>query len=196
MPPTFRIAAIFASITVLALGSVLTAAKVEVRSERDKQFDFRQVKSWAWDPAEPGKVIMARSSSDDPADIQRRFGQTIVDAIASEFGQLGLTASAGKPGDVRIYYYLLVTVGLDTQTMGQFLPAVTEWGIPPFAPQTTSYDIVQRGALVIDAVSTSLNRVVWRSVGRTEIDEVRTDDQRRARIKMVAHEVVKKFPKK
>jgi|SRR5262245_4604606 len=191
-----RAAAALSAIAVVALVSSTSAAKVEVKSDRDKQFDFSQVKTWAWDPKEPGKVIMARSSQDNPADVQRRFGQTITDAIANEFTQRGLTPVSPNPGDIRIYYYLVVTVGFDTQTMGQFLPAVPEWSVIPYTPQTTSFDIVQNGALVIDAVSNKLDRVVWRVIGRTELDSERTDDQRRARIKTVVRELVKRFPKK
>jgi hypothetical protein len=195
MPGTLRTAAALSIIAVVALVSTTSAAKVEIRSERDKKFDFSQVRTWAWDQ-EPGKVLMAVSAQDDPAAIQRRFGQTIVDAIASEFTQRGLNAASTPPGDVRIYFYLLVTVGIDAQQFGQFLPPVTDWSLPPFAPQTTSYDIVQRGALVIDAVSTSLDRVVWRAVGRSEIDTERTDDARKERLRTVVRELVKKFPKK
>ncbi|HMF97725.1 MAG TPA: DUF4136 domain-containing protein [Vicinamibacterales bacterium] len=196
MTPSLRAAAALSAIAIVVLVSSTSAAKVDVKSDRDKQFDFSKVKTWAWDPKEPGKVIMARSSQDNPADVQRRFGQSIVDAIANEFAQRGLTAAAPSPGDIRVYYYLVVTVGFDTQTMGQFLPPLPEWSVVPFTPQTTSFDIVQHGALVIDAVSTQLDRVVWRVIGRTELDTERTDDQRRARIKTVVHELVKRFPKK
>jgi len=196
MTISLRAAAALSAIAVVALVSSTSAAKVEVKSDRDKQFDFSQVKTWAWDPKEPGKVIMARSSQDNPADVQRRFGPTITDAIANEFTQRGLAAVSPNPGDIRIYYYLVVTVGFDTQTMGQFLPAVPGWSVIPYTPQTTSFDIVQNGALVIDAVSSKLDRVVWRVIGRTELDSERTDDQRRARIKTVVRELVKRFPKK
>jgi|SRR5262245_17716446 len=196
MKSSLRAAAALSAIVVVALVATTRAAKVDVKSDRDKQFDFSKVKTWSWDPKEPGKVIMARSSQDNSADVKRRFGQTILDAISSEFTQRGLTGVSPQPGDVRVYYYLVVTVGFDTQTMGQFLPAVPEWGVAPYVPQTTSFDIVQNGALVIDAVSNQLDRVVWRVIGRTELDTERTDDQRRARIKTVVRELVKRFPKK
>jgi hypothetical protein len=195
MAAKLRLAAALCAIAIVALVSTTSAAKVNVRSERDKTFDFRHARTWAWDPTEPGKVLMARSADDDPAAVQRRFGPTIVDAIAGELGQRGLTAAVSQPGDLRVYYYLLVTVGIESQTLGQFLPAMPQWDLPPFAPQTTSIDIVQRGALVIDAVSTALDRVVWRAVGRTEIDAMRSDDERRERIRSVVHEIVKTFPK-
>jgi hypothetical protein len=31
-----------------------------------------------------------------------------------------------------VHYYVLVSVGMDAQVVGQFLPPITEWGVPPF----------------------------------------------------------------
>jgi len=172
------------------------AAKVKVRADQDKQFDFKSVQTWGWDATEAGDVKMARSSEDDPAPIKRRFGPTIVDAVARELAARGLeAASAGTP-DLRFHYYLLVTVGTETQTLGQFLPTVPEWGLPPFAPQATSFNIIQTGSLVLDAVSEKAGRVVWRGIAQTEIDEMRSDAQRDTRIGEVVRELVKRFPRK
>jgi hypothetical protein len=182
----------------MALASVLLqAAKVHLRSDQDKQFDFRAVKTWGWDIEEKGDVKMARSAEDDPAAIKRQFGPTIVDAITSELNQRGLSpADASKVPDLRFHYYLLVTVGVNAQTMGQFLPAVPEWGLPPFAPQTTAFNIIQQGSLVLDAVSPSVGRVVWRGIAQTEIETERTDEQRHKRLREVVRELVRRFPRK
>ena len=191
-----------ARIRALVLLGVLAAfvgtlgAKVKVRTDQDKQFDFKSVRTWAWDASEPGDVKMARSSEDDPAPIKQRFGPTIVDAVARELAARGLTAAPTGSPDVRFHYYLLVTVGTETQTLGQFLPTVPEWGLPPFAPQATSFNIIQTGSLVLDAVSDKAGRVIWRGIAQTEIDEMRSDTQRDTRIREVVRELVKRFPKK
>ena len=179
----------------MAATVLVGAAKVKVQADFDKTVDFTGVHTWAWYAEGAGDVKMARSSEDDPVPIQRRFGPTIVDAVAKEFALRKLTAVTEAP-DVRIHYYLLVTVGFDTQITGQFLPPVAAWGVPPFTPSTSSYKITQNGALVLDAVSTKLNRVVWRGIAQTEIDQAKNDDQRDARIRDVVHELVAKFPPK
>ena len=182
---------------VLAAVAALQAAKVNTRAEFDKQFDFKSVRTWGWDVEEAGDVKMARAAGDDPAPIKKRYGPTIVDALTSELSQRGLTAagSAATP-DLRFHYYLLVTVGFDTQTMGQFLPAMPEWGLPPFVPQTTSFNIIQQGSLVLDAVSPAAGRVVWRAIAQTEIDTERTPEQRDKRLREVIRDLVRRFPKK
>jgi hypothetical protein len=177
--------------------AALHAAKVQVKSDQDKQFDFKSVRTWGWDVEEAGDVKMARAADDDPAPIKKRYGPTIVEAIATELRQLGLTAAAPPATpDLRFHYYLLVTVGFDAQIMGQFLPAVPIWGLPPFAPSTSALSIIQQGSLVLDAVSPAAGRVVWRSIGQTEIQTERTPEQRDKRLREVVHELVRRFPRK
>jgi len=188
---------IVCAVVTLAAVVLVQAAKVDTKSDRDPKFDFRGVRTWGWDVEEAGDVKMARAADDDPAPIKKRYGPTIVDAITRELTQRGLTpASPSGSPDLRFHYYLLVTVGFDTQTLGQFLPAVPEWGLAPFVPQTTSFNIIQQGSLVLDAVSPAVGRVVWRGIAQTEIETERTEPQRDKRLREVVHELARRFPKK
>jgi hypothetical protein len=182
---------------VLAAVAALHAAKVQVKSDQDKQFDFKSVRTWGWDVEEAGDVKMARAADDDPAPIKKRYGPTIVDAISNELRERGLTpaAPAATP-DLRFHYYLLVTVGFDAQIMGQFLPATPVWGLPPFAPSTSALSIIQQGSLVLDAVSPAVGQVVWRCIAQTEIEAERTPEQRDKRLREVVRELVKRLPRK
>ena len=196
MPAIGRVM-VCAVLGVLAASVAVQTAKVKTRSDQDKQFDFKAVRTWGWDVSEQGDVKMARSAEDDPAAIKRQFGPTIVDAVTRELTERGLAAGdASKPPDLRFHYYLIVTVGVNAQEAGQFLPAVPEWGLPPFAPQTTAFNIIQQGSLVLDAVSPAAGRVVWRGIAQTEIDTERTDEQRHKRLREVVREIVKRFPRK
>ena len=115
---------------------------------------------------------MARASDDDPAPVKKRVDPLVVAAVARELGARGWSpAPAGGAPDVTLHYYLLVTIGTNAQVFGQFLPAVPEWGVPPFNGGTQSLDIITRGSLVLDISSTSLSRVVWRGVAQTDLDE-------------------------
>ena len=40
--------------------------RVDVRVEFDKNFDFKPVQTWGWNPAGPGEIKMARSQYADP----------------------------------------------------------------------------------------------------------------------------------
>jgi len=180
-----------------AIAATLTvgAARIKVHADADPAFDFRTVRTWAWHDDGPGEVKMARSADDDPAPIQRRFGPTIADAVAHELAARKLTLVTDAP-DVRAHYYLLITVGFDTQQRGQFLPSVPAWGVPPFAPATMSYSIIQTGSIVLDVTSTRLARVVWRGVAQTEIEQQRSDEERDVRVREAIRDLIKKFPSK
>jgi hypothetical protein len=185
--------AVTAVAAVLLSGAL--SAKIKVSVQAAPKYDGAGLKTWAWATDGPGQVIMARSSEDDPAPIQKTFGPTIADAIAKELGARGLTASDVGTADLHAHYYLLIAVGFNTQQFGQFLPAVPEWGIPPFSGGNQAYEIISTGSVVLDLISTSAKRIVWRGIAQAEIDSEKTDEQRHARIREGIHDLVLKYPK-
>jgi hypothetical protein len=174
----------------------LAAAKLKVRADFEKTTDFKSMQTWDWDAAGPGEVKLARSADDDPEAVRRRIEPTLVAAVEREMTARGFKkATAGAVPDIRVHYYVLVTVGFATQTAGQFLPNVTEWGIPPYVPSTTAFDIVQRGAIVLDIVSTKVAHVVWRGIAEGDIDKIKDDSERDEMIRDGIRDLVKKVPK-
>jgi hypothetical protein len=183
------------AVGAVLLSGALSAAKIKVSVQSAPKFDGAGLKTWAWATDGPGQVIMARSSKDDPAPIQKTFGPTIADAIAKELGSRGLTAGDVGTADLHAHYYLLVAVGFNTQQFGQFLPAVPDWGIPPFSGGNQAYEIISTGSVVLDLLSTSAKRIVWRGIAQAEIDSEKTDEQRHVRIREGIHDLVLKYPK-
>ena len=174
----------------------LSAAKIKISVQAPPKFDGAGLQTWAWAADGPGQVIMARSSQDDPKPIEKTFGPTIADAISKELGLRGLTVGDAASADLHAHYYLLVAVGFNTQQFGQFLPAVPDWGIPPFAGGNQAYEIISTGSLVLDLISTSAKRIIWRGIAQAEIDSEKTDEQRHERIREAVHDLVLKYPKK
>jgi Domain of unknown function (DUF4136) len=187
--------AVLTIVAVLCSG-VVYAAKIKVSVQAPPKFDGAGLNTWAWAADGPGQVIMARSSQDDPKPIEKTFGPTIADAISKELGLRGLATADAAGADLHAHYYLLVAVGFNTQQFGQFLPAVPEWGIPPFAGGNQAYEIISTGSIVLDLISTSAKRIIWRGIAQAEIDSERTDEQRHARIREAVHDLVLKYPKK
>ena len=191
----FKSAGAAAAIAVVLLSGAVSAAKVKVTVQAPPKFDGAGLRTWAWAADGPGQVIMARSSKDDPAPIQKTFGPTIADAIGKELGLRGLTAADASTADLHAHYYLLISVGFNTQQFGQFLPAVPEWGIPPFQGGNQAYEIISTGSIVLDLISTSAKRIVWRGIAQAELEQERTDEQRHARIREAVHTLLLKYPK-
>ena len=182
----------------MAVAVLGAAPKIKVRAEPDPKFDFATVSTWAWD-VDAGAVIMARTQTDDPAALKARVDPLIRKFVAGAMAQKGLTEATSDQPSVQLHYYVLVTVNTTGQTMGQFLPSVAYWGLPPFTPQATSLEVVTKGSLVLDALlpgTVGDRRVIWRGIAQSTLDDTAKDAEREARLKYAADELVKRFPLK
>jgi Domain of unknown function (DUF4136) len=186
--------ALLTACAIAGLAGHVTAA-VKVKTQFTKSFDFTKAKTWSWHEVGPGEVKMALTADDNPELVRQRAEPIIMEAVGATLPQRGLTAAAsGAPSDVKIKYYVLITLGTDAQTIGQFLPAVTAWGVPPFSGATQSYSVIERGSLVLDI---SANKeVVWRGIGQAELKPGQTQEKRAALIRAAVADILKKYPPK
>ena len=187
-------AALLTACAIAGLAGHVTAA-VKVKTQFTKSFDFTKAKTWSWHEGGPGEVKMALTADDNPELVRQRAEPIIMEAVGATLPQRGLAASApGVPSDVEIKYYVLITLGTDAQTIGQFLPAVTAWGVPPFSGATQSYSVIERGSLVLDI---SANKeVVWRGIGQAELKPGQTQEKRAALVRASVADILKKYPPK
>jgi hypothetical protein len=181
------------AIAVLMLTMPGIRARVKVNVEFDKAFNFKSVRTWGWSPAGAGEVKMARTQTDDPVAMTRRAEPPIVDAVTIELVRRGLEQAPSDP-DLTVSYFLLLTTNLSAQTVGQFIPAAMDWGLPPFPQATQSLKVLNRGALVLDL--SAAGRVVWRGVAQADIKMDATDKQREARLREGVRDLLKRYPPK
>ena len=181
---------------LLALPIALSAG-VKVRAQQDKDVDFRGLKTWAWHPDGAGDVRMALTADDNPAAMKERFEPVIVDAVQKEMAGRGLTvADASGAPQFYVNYYVLISTSQSRQTMGQFVPTVPEWGIPPFSyGATQSLKVIEEGSLILDVTSAKTRQLIWRGVATAELQRKNTPQQRDARLREAIADVIKKFPK-
>jgi hypothetical protein len=187
-------AALLTACAIAGLAGHVIAA-VKVKTQFTKSFDFTKAKTWSWHEGGPGEVKMALTADDNPELVRQRAEPIIMEAVGATLPQRGLAAAAtGAPSDVKIKYYVLITLGTDAQTIGQFLPAVTAWGVPPFSGATQSYSVIERGSLVLDI---SANKeVVWRGIGQAELKPGQTQEKRAALVRAAVADILKKYPPK
>ena len=176
---------------IVLAAQVVLVARVDVKVEYDKKFDFKPVKTWAWNPDNPGEIRMARSEYDDPAAIRKEAEPIILESVAAEMKQRGLTEAKGVP-DLKVTYYLLLTTGFSQQEMGQFLPAVAQWGIPPFPPATQALQAMNLGSLVIDL--TAKQDIVWRGVAQAKLKIGTEPKKRQSVLREAVRDLLKKYP--
>jgi hypothetical protein len=184
---------ILALATAMALVLGVSVEGVDVRVEFDKKFDFKPMRTWTWNTEGAGRVIMARSSSDDAEAAKKVAEPLIVDAVTTEIMKRGLQPAASA-ADLIVTYYLLLSTNMTAQTMGQFLPATTAWGLPPFAPATQSLQMMNQGSLVLDLKARS--EIVWRGVAQAKISFDATQQKREALLREAVRDLLKRYPPK
>jgi hypothetical protein len=167
-------------------------ARVDVKIDFDKTFNFAAVRTWRFDPAGNGEVKMARTQKDDPDAMKKVAEPIIVDAVNKEMQLLKLQ-QADTP-DLIVRYFLLLTTNQTAQTMGQFLPGTTAWALPPFQQTTQSLKLMNQGALVIDLAAST--HVVWRGVAQAKINFDTDFKKREAIVREAVHELLRRFPPK
>jgi hypothetical protein len=179
--------------TALAFAFHVSIEGVDVKVEHSKTFDFKPVKTWAWNPKEAGRVIMSRTQEDDPEGMKRRVEPVIMDAVTKETTARGLKQAESQP-DLTLTYYLLLSTGASAQTIGQFLPATSAWGLPYFPQATQSLEMMNHGSLVLD-LSTG-QTVVWRGVAQAKIAFDVDDKKRQALLREGVRDLLKRYPPK
>jgi len=181
------------ALTAIALTLEVTLEGVDVRVEHSKTFDFRPVRTWAWNPEGPGHVRMARTQADDPEAVRQKVEPWILDAVDTEMTRLGLQNATAQP-QLTLTYFLLLTTNMSGQTVGQFLPSTTMWALPPFNSSTQSLKLMNQGSLVLDLSANGT--VVWRGVAETKIDFDVDDRKRESLIREGVRDLLKRYPPK
>lgn len=192
--PSIRTAATAVAL-VIAL-AVPGLARVKVRADVDKTFDFRAVKTWAWRADGPGDVKMALTKDDDPAAVKAQYEPTIVRAVQDEMVRHGLMLATSGAPDVRVAYFVLISAATSAQEFGQFA-SWSEWGLPPVAfGQTQSLRMLTQGSLLLDLVPEGTGTPVWRGIAQAEIHQGRSEEERAKRIRDAVRDLLKRLPKR
>jgi len=184
-----------AAIATMAAVIVLaepTLARVDVKIDFDKTFNFQAVRTWRFDPAGNGEVKMARTQKDDPDAVKAVVDPILVETINGEMQRIKLQTSE-KP-DLIVRYFLLLSTDQTAQTMGQFLPGTVSWGLPPFQQTTQSLKVMNQGALVIDLAGGG--NVVWRGVAQAKLKPDTDFKKREAILREGVRDLLKRFPPK
>lgn len=186
------------TLTVIAAIAVLASpvvARVKVRADVDKSFNFGAVKTWAWRADGPGEVKMVLTKDDDPAAVQKRYEPTIVQAVQDEMARRGLTLVSDAPPDVRVAYFVLISAGTSAQEYGQFA-SWTAWGLPPVQfGQTQSLRMLTQGTLLLDVMPEAKpDTPVWRGIAQAEIHRERSDEERTKRLREAVRDLLKRLP--
>jgi hypothetical protein len=186
----------FAILVLLGLATTALVAGAKIEVQRNKTFNFATLKTWSWNPGKPGdvKVWLTAESKSEP--VQRQYEPMIMKVVEEELARRGFTKASGTAPDFTVTYYVLITAASNSQQIGQFLPATTEWALPPFTAQTQAFHMYPLGTLVLDVGAPDADHVVWRAVAQAEVEIQKTDAAREARLRGIVKDVFGKLPRK
>jgi len=187
--------ACFALAAVAAAAAVSQAGGIKITVQRNKDYQYENRRTWAWDPKEPGTVRVLQAMG-DPEKIKAGMEPIIVPAVEQGLAKRGFTQAPADKADFHVCYYLLVGPNYTAQYHGQFIGAVPAWGLPDFVQSTSSLKVIDQGSLVVDVTSTELKMVIWRGVAAAEINGRLSGAERQARIEKGVADMLKNFPPK
>ena len=174
----------------------VAAADTDITIEYDKTFSFAGLNTWAWHPGGAGDVRLALTPDDDPKRVAARIEPVILPATEKTLAGRKFTRAAADRAQLLLHYYALLTLKDFAQVHGQFLPAVPEWGIPPFAPSTSAIGVYPVGTIVMDITVPGRDTIVWRGAARREVNFETSDAKRRDVIERAIRDLFKSFPPK
>ena len=152
-------AVVLAMVGILAGRAHLSAADTDITIEYDKTFSFAGLTTWAWHPQGAGDVRLALTADDDPRRVAARIEPVILPATERQLASRKFTKAAADSANLWLHYYALLTLKDFAQVHGQFLPAVPEWGIPPFAASTSAIGVYPVGTIIMDISNNNMQNV-------------------------------------
>jgi hypothetical protein len=191
---TSKMRTVFVLMVVTCAASFVNAQKIKIESHRDEKADFTALRTYSWLPSPPMKPVVAPGAVTDPTLSAEVLGPHIVRAIDREMSARGFKRIEGGEADAQMVYYAALSVGMATSELGSYYQYTTGWALPALPPSTTSFEIVERGSIVIDLVRRDVKTAIWRGTVSTNVNHENTLDKRVARIDEAMARVFERFP--
>ncbi len=182
-------------VVLIAIGTV-TVEAVRKKILTDPTFDYSKLSTWNWSPKGAGDIKIWMTAAPKPEPVKRQWEPVLMKDVEEQLTARGYSrATTGTP-DFLVTYMVLVTVGTSAQQMGQFLPTNANWGLQPFAPQTSSLEMYPSGMLIVDAAAGTPSVVVWRGMAEAKVETEISESKRADKLQGIIKELIAKFPKK
>ena len=176
-----------ARVTLALLSALALAAcsSVTVNQDWDPNAHFGGLKTWDWQSASP--ALTGNPKLDDPL-VQGRIQTALVNALSAK----GFTkVKSGKP-DFYVAYHIALQQKLDARTIYTGYGPYRGWyGVGGAQTIVESYDL---GTLLVDFIDSGTNNVIWRGTAQSRIQELKTPEERQARIQDAVDRLLEQFP--
>lgn len=175
------------------LAAPMFAQKIEIEAHRDEKADFKALRTYGWLPPPPA-IQNTTPELSNPNLSQEVLGPHIVAAVDRELTARGLKRlDEGEP-DVHVVYYAALTMTMNSDVLGSYYQYTTGWAIPLGPMPTTSLRTFERGTIIVDVISKSAKKAIWRGSMATNVNQETTREKRIERINQAIKRTFERFP--
>ena len=175
---------------VFLAGCLLTlcgCSTVSVSADWDPGADFGALRTWSWQKdAVPGT---GDPRLDDPL-VHARIQKAIEVALPAK----GYPAVTSGAPDFTVSYHIAIQRKLDAHTIYQGYGPYRGWY--GSGSTQTIVDDYELGTLLVDFISPKSNAVIWRGKAQSRLYELKSPEERQARVQAAVDELLAQFPPK
>lgn len=174
----------FGVVLICAL-ALAACSSVQVKADWDPEARFDGWKTWSWQSSTP--QVTGNPRLDDPL-----LHGRIQTAIEKSLGEHGYQRVSSGRSDFQVAYHVALQQKLDARTIYTGYGPYRGWyGVGGPETIVDSYDL---GTLLIDMINPATNNVIWRGSGQSRVQEVKTPEEREARVQDAVERILKQFP--
>ncbi len=160
----------------------IACSTLEVHNDYDENYQFSTAKTFS---------IVHNIKEGENTLLNDRITAALKNVLLSK----GYTQVSRDNADLIFVYHYGAKDKVDIQTDYQMV-GIRRYGFGgTMVATTTAYEYTE-GTIVIDALDTKTNKIVWRSVGTLEVKYKKTPQERKEYVQKIISEVMKDFPNK
>jgi len=161
--------------------SVSYSRPYDVTYDYDKQFNFAEIKTFAW-------MQVPEKASIDSFAVQR-----VKNAVNAQLKEKGFTMTTSNP-DFLIAEHLGKKDKVQVDSWGYGYGARgAYWGGGYGGAGVSTYEY-QEGSLILDFVNAKTKQLIWRGSAKAEVQNIRTPEKSEKVINKAVKMILKKFP--
>ncbi|HTO54278.1 MAG TPA: DUF4136 domain-containing protein [Myxococcota bacterium] len=163
----------------------LACSSIDVKQDWDPNADFAKLHTWAWQSSTPS--VTGNPRLDDPL-VHARIQGALEKALAAK----GFAKESVPRPDFLVAYHIAIQQKLDARTIYTGYGPYRGWyGVGGAQTVVDEYDV---GTLLVDFIDPDSNSVIWRGSAQSRLQELKTPEERQARIQTAVDQVLAQFP--
>ena len=154
---------------------------LEVSTDYDDKYDF----------SKPGNYVLRHYAKNGENTLLNDRITSSIDKVLTTKGY----SKVNQNSDLIFVYHYNVKDKVDLRTDYQMV-GIRRYGYGGGMVATTNSYEYKEGTIIIDALDTKTNKIVWRGVGVLEVEQKDTPKERQEYVYKIISKVMEKFPKK